>query len=131
MAGVVHAPSFGPVLRRLAPASCLVFLEACSGPQSALDPAGRTAERISQLFWWMTGVSALIWIAVVALAIYAVHKSPGTDRRKAANRLIFAGAVTPAVVLCGLLVYGLTMLREVLVPVPEGSLRIRVYGEQW
>jgi cytochrome c oxidase subunit 2 len=131
MAEVHKLPGGRPALSRLLPAACLALLAGCAGPQSALDPAGRTAERISHLFWWMTGVAGIVWIAVVLLAIYAVRKPAGTDRRSAANKLIFAGAVTPAVVLCCLLAYGLAMLREVLAPVPEGSLRIRVYGEQW
>ena len=39
--------------------------------QSALDPAGRGAERLADLFWGMTIGGTVIWLAVVLLAIYA------------------------------------------------------------
>ena len=42
------------------------WLVGCSGPQSALDPAGHGAERIANLFWWMTGGAGIIWLAVVS-----------------------------------------------------------------
>jgi cytochrome c oxidase subunit II len=103
----------------------------CSGAQSALNPAGQQAEEIATLFWWMTGGAGLIWIIVVSLAVYAVRKPPDVDRRRQAHVLILGGALAPTVVLGGLLVYGLGMLPDMISPAPEGSLRIRVYGEQW
>ena len=111
--------------------SCVLVVSGCSGSQSALAPAGREAERIANLFWWMTAVSAIIWLAVVFLAIYATRTQPNVDRKRQANLLILGGALAPAVVLCGLLIYGLGMLQDVIAPSPEGSLRITVYGEQW
>jgi cytochrome c oxidase subunit II len=110
---------------------CALALAGCSGAQSALDPAGRQAERVADLFWWMTAGSAVVWIAVVGLAVYAVRAGPAPGRDRQASLLIFAGAATPAVVLAGLLIYGLRLLPDYVGPVPEGSLRISVYGEQW
>jgi cytochrome c oxidase subunit 2 len=108
-----------------------VLLTACHGAQSALTPAGRTAERIADLFWWMTIGGAVIWAAVLALALYAARSQPPEDGLKTAQALILTGAITPAVVLAVLLVYGLSMLQEAIRPAPENSLLISVYGEQW
>ena len=98
--------------------------------QSTLAPAGRSAETISHLFWWMTAGAAIVWVTVIALALYA-SRTHGENRHRAAHRLILAGGITPAIVLGGLLIYGLAELPAMIAPAPEGSLRISVFGEQW
>jgi cytochrome c oxidase subunit 2 len=80
----------------------------------------------------MTAGGLVIWIAVIALAIYAVRAPPETHSQSRSNYLIIGGgAVIPTIVLCVLLVYGLAPLPELLAPAPEGSLKISVSGEQW
>ena len=121
---------------RLLPRSCacagVALISGCSGPQSALDPAGREAEHIANLFWWMTGGAVVVWLGVVALAFYAVRGRKSADEaRQAAMLIIGGGVVVPTVVLAVLLIYGLTMLPPLLAHAPEGSLRIAVSGEQW
>lgn len=109
-----------------------VFLLAgCDGAQSALEPAGRSAEKIANLFWCMTVGAGLIWAAVVGLAVYSVRSAPGRKNRQAILMIIVGGAVAPTVVLSLLLAYGLSMMPEMLSPAPEGSLKIAVTGEQW
>jgi cytochrome c oxidase subunit 2 len=65
------------------------------------------------------------------LLTWAIRAQPGDGRTRQANKLILAGAISPAVVLGGLLVYGLSILPPMIAPAPEGSLKITVYGEQW
>ena len=109
-----------------------LLLAGCGGPQSALDPAGRGAAHIADLFWWMTVGSVLIWLAVIALALYAARARPEVHSRRRANLLIIGGgAVIPTVVLAGLLIYGLALTPDLLAPAPEGSLKVAVTGEQW
>ena len=108
-----------------------LLLAGCGGPQSALDPAGRGAERIAELFWWMAAGAVIIWLAVVGLAIYAMRARPGAHSRGAALLIIGGGAVLPTVVLAGLLAYGLALMPELLTPAAEGQLQIAVSGEQW
>ncbi len=109
--------------------SC-ALLAACSGAQSALDPAGRGAERIAALFWWMVAGSAVIWLAVAALTVYAMQR-PHRHSERAASRLIVGGGIViPTLLLTGLLVAGLAMLPELLAK-PDGALKISVSGEQY
>jgi cytochrome c oxidase subunit 2 len=109
-----------------------LLLAGCDGPQSALDPAGRGAERIADLFWWMTGGAIIIWLAVVSLAIYAIHVRREAHSQRAAGLLIIGGgAILPTMVLASLLIYGLALLPELVGPVPAGTLHIAVSGEQW
>ena len=101
-------------------------------PQSTLNPAGRDAEQIAALFWWMAGGAALIWVAVIALAIYVIHFRPGAHSERAATGLIVGGGVAfPTLVLTGLLAYGLSLLPQVLALPPPGGPIVAVTGEQW
>ena len=117
--------------------SCLVvqgalLLFGCSGPQSTLDPAGRSAERIAALFWWMISGAAVIWIAMVTLAIYAIHLEREPRSREEGKWLIVGGGVLfPTIVLTALLLYGLSLLPELVAPAPANSLQVAVTGEQW
>jgi cytochrome c oxidase subunit 2 len=109
-----------------------VALASCAGVQSALDPAGASAERIADLFWGMTIGAALIWLGFVGLMMYSNHFARGEHTEKSATILIVGGGIVfPTIVLTGLLTYALAMLPSFLVPAPKGSLRILVTGEQW
>jgi cytochrome c oxidase subunit 2 len=108
-----------------------LLLAGCGGPQSALEPAGRGAETIARLFWWMAGGTAVIWLAVVGLAFYAFHIQPGPHEKQTALLIIGGGAVFPTLVLAVLLAFGLAEMPGLLAPAPEGSLRIAVTGEQF
>ena len=107
-----------------------VLLAACAGAQSALDPAGRGAERIASLFWWMAAGSALIWLAVVAGIVYALRTRRRHTERSAGLLIVGAGLIAPTVILTVLLVVGLALLPDLLAS-PRGALKIHVSGEQY
>jgi cytochrome c oxidase subunit 2 len=113
-------------------AVALLPLAACSGIQSTLAPSGREAARIAGLFWWMTGGAVIVWIGVVALAMYYVRHASGVrDRRRDRLLIVGGGVVLPAVTLTVLLIFGLAMLPAAVARAPEGSLQVAVTGEQW
>lgn len=108
------------------------LLAGCSGRQSSLEPAGRGAERIAELFWWMSGGAILVWGLVAWLTFSAVRgRVAKHTERQARLYIIGGGAVFPTVVLAALLVYGLGMMPPLLAPAPAGSLKIAVTGEQF
>lgn len=122
----------GTGLPRAAVAAGAWALAGCTGPLSALDPAGKAAGTIATLFWWMAAGAVVIWLAVVALTVYAIYRPSRVFTRRAGAMLIVGGGVVfPIVVLTVVLVYGLVLLPRLLAPAPEGSLRIAVVGEQW
>ena len=109
-----------------------LWLSGCSGVQSSLAPAGREADRIAGIFWLMSGGALLVWVAVIALAIYCARlHSEGPNRRRDRILIIGAGVVVPTMVLTALLVYGLAMLPGLVARAPDGSLQVVVTGEQW
>lgn len=104
----------------------------CGGPQSALDPAGRGAQQIADLFWGMTVGAVVIWAAVVGLALRAAARERRPWSLRAARRLIVVGGVVvPTIVLTGLLVYGLALLPPLLAPAGDGAQRVSVTAEQY
>ena len=107
-------------------------LTGCSGPQSALDPAGRGASAVAELLGWMASGAAIVWLAVVALVIYALRVDRDPPSERAARLLIVGGgAVVPTVVLAVLLAFGLTRMPELLNPPDEETLHVAVSGEEW
>ncbi len=109
-----------------------LVLAGCTGPQSSLDPAGREAERIAGLFWWMAGGAVVVWALVVWLAWSAMHGRVSRHTERQARLYVIGGGVLfPTLVLAGLLAYGLGMMPALLEPAPPGSLKISVSGEQW
>ena len=77
-------------------ASTLLLFTGCSGVQSALDPAGREAERMSNMFWLMTAGAIVIWLAVIVLAFWSVRTPPESNTRRRSRLIIVGGgAVFP------------------------------------
>jgi cytochrome c oxidase subunit 2 len=112
--------------------ACALLAAGCSGIQSTLAPSGREATRIAGLFWWMAGGAVIVWIGVVALAIYYARHATGTrDRRRDRLLIVGGGVVLPGVTLTILLIFGLAMLPGAVERAPEGSLQVAVTGEQW
>jgi cytochrome c oxidase subunit II len=109
-----------------------IFPVACAGPQSALDPAGTDAQLIAHLFTVMLIGSVIVWIAVVAAAVYAIHIERDTHTERDAKLFIVGGGVAlPVLVLGALLWYGLPVLPQVMALAPRDALRIHVTGKQW
>jgi cytochrome c oxidase subunit 2 len=108
-----------------------MLVSGCTGPQSALAPAGRGAEQLAGLFWVMAVGATAVWLIVMGLGVYSLLR-PGTASPKtAAFYLIGGGTLFPTIVLAALLMVGLSLLPAQLKPAPAGSLRIDVVGYQW
>ena len=72
----------------------------CRGTQSTLEPAGKEAAQIAELFWWMLGGAIIIWLVMVVLAVYAIWVDPERhDPRRTARFIIGGGVVFPTVVI--------------------------------
>jgi cytochrome c oxidase subunit 2 len=99
--------------------------------QSILNPQGAGAALIAELAWVLFIGAALIFVAVMALAAYAILGRRESTARLSQNMLIVGGGIVfPAVTLLALLLYSL--LRTGSLPPHEApALRIQVIGEQW
>ena len=96
--------------------------------QSALGAAGVEAERFGALWWALLGGAGVVWVLVIALAVFAVRLRPREHGRRTAVALIVGGVVFPAVVLT----YGLVLMRDLRLPADPGSTTgVEVVGELW
>ncbi|TPJ39969.1 cytochrome c oxidase subunit II [Mesorhizobium sp. B2-6-5] len=120
--------------------TCVLFLQGCSGWQSALDPKGPAASELAWLIWFFTALCAVIWVLVmIALAAPLLMRprtrseplalDAGADHRKL-RVVVIAVGLTAAIVV------GLTLLsffanRTLAAIGSDAALTIRVTGHQW
>jgi cytochrome c oxidase subunit II len=106
-------------------------LSACGGPQSALEPAGRDAAHIADLFDVMTVGALVVWAAVVAIAIYTIRAGESHSHVSANLLIIGGGVVAPTIVLGALIVYGMPLVPTLLTPGSDAGFTIQVTAKQW
>lgn len=108
-----------------------LWLAGCTGPQSAVDPAGPVAGAIATLWWVLAAGATTILAAVMAAVLYATFRQPA--RRLPLPQIPFligAGLVFPTVALAALVVYG-TAVGRLLTTGAEDPILIRVTGHRW
>jgi len=111
---------------------------ACSGNESALDPAGPQAARINGMAWYMFAVSALVWMAVVTALLIAARKGSTRDLADQSDSMnarlkrpvVTATSIT-VLILIGLLVYDVATGHALASLPRDKALRIEITGHQW
>ena len=105
---------------------------AAGWPPPVLDPAGPYAGSIATLAWALFALGAVVTVIVLAALWVALFGSPRLRARLGGVATIWiAGIAFPAVVLTGLLVWGLALTRELSAPIRGDEMRIRVTGQMW
>jgi cytochrome c oxidase subunit 2 len=101
-------------------------------PLSALHPAGYDAAVIDQLFWWMAGAAAIVWVVTVGALLYAALGPPLAEGSRWPFRLIVGGGVAlPTLLLAALVSIALPPLAALVDGPSPGGATVRVAGEQW
>lgn len=107
------------------------LLAGCDGPQSALVTAGRGAAQVATLFWVMTIGSVIIWLVVVALALYAYWAGRTIGERAARRLVVIGGVAVPIALLTALLAGGLSMMPGLLPSGQRADVQIEITGYQY
>lgn len=126
------------IVRTTCAALSLAALAACSGPQSALDPAGAQAGRLMPLMSLMTGVCGLAYLAVLVFLGASLWRA----RRRAAatgappddcrlDRGMIAWGAFIVVGLTVLIVASFFTDRDLAAFGRQASLDVRVTAHQW
>src|SRR3954447_6466112 len=96
-------------VRLLAPLACAIALAGCGGSQSPLAPRSGPAHDISTLWWWMLGVSAVVFAGAVFLIVLAAISRRreglpviGTNDAATTRLVVIFGMGIPIVVLVAL-----------------------------
>ena len=101
-------------------------------PPPIFDPAGPYAWPISVLGWVLLAMAFGVLLIVLA-ALYVALK--GSDRQRSrlggTKAIWIGGIIFPVVVLTLLLVYGLSLTRQLSAGPPADAMRVRVTGEMW
>jgi cytochrome c oxidase subunit 2 len=119
-------------LQSFAALSVLLIVSGCMGVQSALDPAGGEAERISTLSWVLIIFCSVVFLGVSAAAAIALFGSHGWRQRLAGERLVLgAGLIFPTAALSALLGYGVIVMGMTDAAEGQDGLRISIAGERW
>ena len=101
-------------------------------PPPVLDPAGPYAGSTNLLAWVLFGVAGLVLLVVLAALWVALFGSEKTRRKLGGTRVVWIGGIAfPVVVLTGLLVFGLSVTRNLTAPISGNEMRVRVSGEMW
>ena len=111
---------------------------ACGGNEFVLDPAGPQAGRVTDLWWYMFAVAAIVWVLVVAALLYAARHGHGRDvpdqsdeTNDRLRRPVSIAAGITVLVLVATLIYDVTA-GEALASLPrDKALRIKITGHQW
>ncbi len=114
-----------------AAAGASLLAAGCTFEQSVLHPAGRDAEGLTALTWFMFAAAVVVWGVVMGAAIYAVVGKKRPKSEKFADRFIIAGGVAfPTIGLAILLVFGLSLLPS-WTSAETPDLRVYVRAEQF
>lgn len=101
-------------------------------PPPVLDPAGPYAGPVTTVAWVLFAMGAIVLALVLAATATALFGPRSWRARLGGERLVWIGGFAfPVVVLTGLLIYGLTLTRDLTAPPAPGETRIRVTGEMW
>ena len=92
-------------------------------PPPVLDPAGPYAGSIAILSWVLFAMAAGVLLVVLAALYLALFGRRDLQARLGGRTLIWAGGIAfPLVVLTLLLVYGLSLTRQLSGPIPGDAL---------
>jgi cytochrome c oxidase subunit 2 len=106
--------------------------------ESAFDPAGIQASRISDLWWFMFWTSATIWVVVVGFLFFALKRGRSANRplpepagEKTMQRAVIIATGFTVIVLVATLVYSVSTGSAMASLPSDNALRIKVTGHQW
>jgi cytochrome c oxidase subunit 2 len=115
-------------------AAAALLVAGCSGPQSALHPAGPSASRLAGLWWGLFFVAAAVWVIVVFLIVWAVVLRRGKEvkpRGGGTRAVVIAGIVLPTVVLLATFGVAVGVMRAEADPPQPSVMTIDVIGHTW
>ena len=112
-----------------------LLLSGCQAAPSTLSPRGPAAERLADLWWVLFSVAAVVFVLVMGLLTYALFRSRRSDGHTALGEgrtfVTVGGALIPALILTGVMIYTVDVQRAISVPREEPALVIEIVGHQW
>ena len=96
------------------------------------DPAGPYAGSITILSWLLIAMACGVLLIVLASLWVALFGGERIGKKLGGAKAVWIGGIgLPVVVLTVLLVYGLSLTRNLTEPVPRTAMWVRITGEMW
>lgn len=125
-------------LRRLVSALLLLvkltLASALGGNQSALNPQGPLAGRISELWWYMFSVLTAGYAVTLVILTWALRQGRRGERpdfAKSRNIVLLWGLAIPGAVFTTVLFYSVLVGQSMSVEPYKNALTIHITGKQW
>ena len=101
-------------------------------PPPVLDPAGPYAGSITLLSWVLLAIAAGVTLIVLAALYVGLFGRREAQEKLGGTKAIWIGGIAfPLIVLTLLLIWGLSLTRDLSDPIRGDELRVRVTGEMW
>lgn len=101
-------------------------------PPPVLDPAGPYATSVTLLAYILFALGAIVLLVVLAALYLALFGRPKLQAKVGGKSAIWIGGIAfPLVVLTALLIYGLSLTRQLSDPIGGEAMRVRITGEMW
>jgi cytochrome c oxidase subunit 2 len=101
-------------------------------PPPVLSPGGPFAGPVTTLAWALFAMAGVVLAVVLVATTFALFGPRRWRARLGTERLVWIGGLAfPVVVLSALLLWGLTLTRDLSTAPSPGETRIRVTGEMW
>ncbi|AMK17341.1 MULTISPECIES: cytochrome c oxidase subunit II [Sphingobium] len=96
------------------------------------DPAGPYAGSITTLSWVLIAMAIVVFAVVLVALWIALFGGRTLKARLGGPTVVWVGGILfPVAVLSALLIYGLSLTRNLTAPVPSDAMRVRITGEMW
>lgn len=118
----------------------LIGASGCASSPSVLSPQSPNAERVAQLSWVLFAIATVVFVIVLALLLIGIIRARRfkdetseivqvKDDRRVISIVLFAGALVPAIVLFGVMIWSISITNANAAP--DSPLVIEVTGHQW
>ena len=107
------------------------LIPGCAGPQSALHPAGPSADAIAGSWWLMAAGALAAWAMVLVLATLAMRRRRRLAPTSGRRLIIAGGLVLPTSLLSALLVYGTLASDRITGDRAQVGHVVHVIARQW
>jgi cytochrome c oxidase subunit 2 len=124
--------------------ACVLLLAGCGGIQSALDPAGPGAARIGSIWWLMLIVCAAVYVAVMAMLLWAIARRrrrgpesmaaalvPEPQRERRLGQVVGVGVALTSAILVVFVLASFQVGRALTAHPAAPAVRIAITAQRW
>lgn len=124
-------------LRLLVATFGIALLPACSSSgsisPSTLAPAGRNADRIEGLWWFLFWIALVVFSVVIGMLLFGLFRRNRAEQSRGGGEkvVVILGIIIPTIILAVVFVVSLRDLNAISAPAKTNGLLVDVTGHDW